>query len=101
MGETVTALSDYTVVTSDNPRTESPAAIIEDIKPGLKAGAPTAIIENRREAISHILKQAHENDMVLIAGKGDETYQEINGAKHPWSDREVVRQELAKLGFGG
>ncbi len=101
MGATVTALSDYTVVTSDNPRSESPAAIIAEIKPGLQAGAAAAIIENRREAIAHILKQAKENDMVLIAGKGDEAYQEINGVKHPWSDREVVREELATLGFGG
>ncbi len=100
MGETVTALADYSVLTSDNPRSENPTAIIDDVKPGLKTGAPVAVIVDRREAIKHLLQKAQQGDMLLIAGKGDESYQEINGVKYPWSDRDVVREELHNLGFG-
>lgn len=100
MGQTVTTLADYSVLTSDNPRTEDPTAIIDDVKPGLKVGAPVAVIVDRREAIKHLLQKAQTGDMLLIAGKGDESYQEINNVKYPWSDREVVREELHKLGFG-
>jgi UDP-N-acetylmuramoyl-L-alanyl-D-glutamate--2,6-diaminopimelate ligase len=100
MGQTVTALADYSVLTSDNPRTENPVAIIDDVKPGLKTGAPVAVIVDRREAIRHLLHKAHAGDVLLIAGKGDESYQEINGVKYPWSDRDVVREELHTLGFG-
>ncbi|MDD4051925.1 MAG: UDP-N-acetylmuramoyl-L-alanyl-D-glutamate--2,6-diaminopimelate ligase [candidate division Zixibacteria bacterium] len=100
MGQTVTALADYSVLTSDNPRSEDPAAIIDDVKPGLKIGAPVAVIVDRREAIRHLLQRARPGDMLIIAGKGDESYQEIKGVKYPWSDREVVREELHYLGFG-
>lgn len=100
MGQTVTALADYAVLTSDNPRTEDPAAIIDDVKPGLKPGASVAVMVDRREAIRHLLQKAQAGDMLLIAGKGDEDYQEINHVKYPWSDREVVREELHTLGYG-
>lgn len=100
MGKTVTALADYAVLTSDNPRTEDPTAIIDDVKPGLIPGAPVAVMVDRREAIRHLLQKAQAGDMLLIAGKGDEEYQEINHVKYPWSDREVVREELHKLGYG-
>ena len=100
MGQMVTVLADYAVLTSDNPRTEDPAAIIDDVKPGLKPGASVAVMVDRREAIRHLLQKAQAGDMLLIAGKGDEDYQEINHVKYPWSDREVVREELHILGYG-
>ncbi len=100
MGEAVTSISDYAVLTSDNSRSEKPQQIFEDVKPGFAPGAKIDIIEDRREAIAHILKEAHDNDVILLAGKGDENYQEIGGVKYPWSDRDVAKEELHKLGFG-
>jgi UDP-N-acetylmuramoyl-L-alanyl-D-glutamate--2,6-diaminopimelate ligase len=100
MGHVVTALADYSVLTSDNPRTEDPAAIIDDVKPGLTPGAPVAVMVGRREAIRHLLQKAQAGDILLVAGKGDEDYQEIHHVKYPWSDREVVREELHNLGYG-
>jgi UDP-N-acetylmuramoyl-L-alanyl-D-glutamate--2,6-diaminopimelate ligase len=100
MGEAVTSISDYAVLTSDNSRSEKPQRIFEDVKPGFVPGAKIDIIEDRREAIAHILKEAHDNDVILLAGKGDENYQEIGGVKYPWSDRDVAKEQLHKLGFG-
>ena len=100
MGEVVTSLADYAVLTSDNPRSEKPGRILDDVKPGLVKGARVEIIEDRREAIGHILGEAREGDVVLLAGKGAEEYQEINGVRHPFSDREAATQHLHQLGYG-
>ena len=89
MGGIAVRLADEVVVTSDNPRTEDPDAIIADIS----AGAPGArVVTDRAEAIHHAVAEANGADVVLIAGKGHEDYQEINGVKHHFSDSEVVRE---------
>ncbi len=89
MGQAVARKSDLVIVTSDNPRNENPEAIIDDI---LK-GCPSAIVEpDRRRAIIRALELARPDDVVLIAGKGHENYQEINGEKHDFSDMVELRR---------
>ena len=79
------------IVTSDNPRTEEPAAIIADILKGIPADRNNyEMIENRIEAIHHAMEIAEKNDIIVLAGKGHETYQEIHGVKHHLDEREVV-----------
>lgn len=98
MGEIAGKLAGYTVITSDNPRTEKPEDIIKQIEEGIKkTSGKYKVIVDRRKAIEHALKQAQRNDLVLIAGKGHETYQEINGEKTHFDDREVVKEALKKL----
>jgi UDP-N-acetylmuramoyl-L-alanyl-D-glutamate--2,6-diaminopimelate ligase len=99
MGEAVTAISDHAVLTSDNPRSENPQQILNDVKPGFASGATVDVIEDRREAIGHILSLAGKGDIVLLAGKGAEDYQEINGVRYPFSDREIAVENLKKLGY--
>ena len=89
MGEVCSRLADEAVVTSDNPRSEEPEAIIADIVGGMQR-KPRAILPDRREAIEFALANADAEDVVLICGKGHETTQEIKGVKHPFSDREVA-----------
>ncbi len=93
MGGLSARLADLSVVTSDNPRTEDPDAIIADILPGL-GDAPHIVEPNRRRAIEKAIAKAQTGDLVLIAGKGHENYQEINGIKNPFDDREVAREIL-------
>ena len=81
---TVLGAGDKVILTSDNPRTESPADIIEDMMQGITQ--PVQVIEDRREAIEVAITAANANDIILIAGKGHEDYQEIMGVKHPFSD---------------
>jgi len=98
MGEISGKLADYTVITSDNPRTEEPTAIIAQIEEGIqKTKGKYKIVVNRKKAIEHALRQARRNDIVVIAGKGHETYQEINGEKIHFDDREVAASILKKL----
>ena len=93
MGDLSARLADLSVVTSDNPRTEDPDAIIADILPGL-GDTPHIVEPNRRRAIEKAIAKARAGDLVLIAGKGHENYQEINGIKTPFDDREVAREIL-------
>jgi UDP-N-acetylmuramoyl-L-alanyl-D-glutamate--2,6-diaminopimelate ligase len=90
MGREVATLSDIAIVTTDNPRTEDPKQIIDDILPGLKnAKIEASYIEvDRRAAIERAIKMANSGDIVLIAGKGHEDYQDIQGVKHHFSDVE-------------
>lgn len=98
MGEIAGKLASYTVITTDNPRTEEPEAIINDIEKGIKnTKGKYKVIVDRKKAIEHALRRAKKNDLVLIAGKGHETYQEINGVKHHFDDREVATEVLKKL----
>ncbi len=92
MGEVASRLADKVIVTSDNPRGELPAAIIKDVMSGTKQNAIS--IENRAEAIGHAVKNAQVGDVVLLAGKGHESYQEIAGVKYPFSDIEMAQQFL-------
>ena len=94
MGEIATRLSDVSVITSDNPRTEIPGDIIKDIVAGIRQDAEHLIIENRREAIAEALAMAGPGDVIILAGKGHETYQEIDHVKHHFDEREVVAECL-------
>lgn len=94
MAAAVDAVADLAIVTSDNPRTEKPEAIIADILPGFTRLTPLTVCD-RREAIRQAIALRQPGDSVLIAGKGHETYQEINGVRHPFADAEVVREVLA------
>ena len=89
MGAVAGSLADRVVVTSDNPRTEDPAAIIADITAGMEAGgASYTVVPDRRAAIRYALGQARPGDVVVLAGKGHETYQEINGVQYRLDERE-------------
>lgn len=97
MGAAAAALSDLVVVTSDNPRAEDPVRIIDDIMAGVKSGAGVGghtaeirVVPDRKEAIIQAVALAKAGDAVIIAGKGHEDYQEINGVRHPFSDREAA-----------
>jgi UDP-N-acetylmuramoyl-L-alanyl-D-glutamate--2,6-diaminopimelate ligase len=105
MGKAVASGADLAVVTSDNPRTEDPRAIIEQILPGLEGWSPAARLEgsqensyvqqaDRREAIRLAVAAARDDDVVLIAGKGHETYQIVGTTRHDFDDREVARAAL-------
>jgi UDP-N-acetylmuramoyl-L-alanyl-D-glutamate--2,6-diaminopimelate ligase len=98
MGEIAARLADVLVVTDDNPRTEDPAAVRGAVLDGA-AGGPAEVVEvaGRREAIREALRRARSGDIVLVAGKGHETGQEVAGVVHPFDDRDVVREELAEL----
>lgn len=95
MGEVSGRLADLTVITSDNPRFEEPQAIIDDILTGIKKtdGQYISIID-RREAISYVMHHAQPGDIVILAGKGHETYQEIEGRKYHMSEEEIVQDVL-------
>lgn len=91
MGEVSSSLADLTIVTSDNPRKEEPEAIIEDIVTGVKrAGGDYITIIDRREAIRYAIEHAKEGDVIVLAGKGHEDYQEIDGKKYHMDEREIV-----------
>ncbi len=93
MGNIAASLADIVIVTSDNPRTEEPEKIIDDIIPGItEVGKAYIRIADRREAIFHALSIAKARDIVLLAGKGHETYQEINHVKYHMDEREIVRE---------
>ena len=93
MGEIAGELSDFAVVTSDNPRHENPLLIINDILCGMeKSKAKIAVIENRRQAIEFALSKAKTGDVVLLAGKGHEVYQIIGDKKIPLDEREIVKE---------
>lgn len=91
MGEVSSKLADLTVVTSDNPRNEDPTAIIEDILVGVhKADGKYVTIPDRKEAIAYCMKNAQDGDIIVLAGKGHEDYQEIKGVKHHMDERELI-----------
>jgi len=98
MGGIAARLADAVVVTSDNPRTEDPQAIVDQVAAGAVGGAPVQVIVDRRAAIAQVLAGADARDVVLIAGKGHEDYQEINGVRQHFSD---VEEALAGLGKRG
>ena len=97
MGAIGVKLADYTIITSDNPRTEDPMAIIRDIVANLPEGS-WEIIEDRRKAIRYAMDIAKKDDIIVLAGKGHETYQEINGVKYHLDEREEVAAHLAEMG---
>jgi len=95
MGEVAGALSDFVIVTSDNPRSEDPEAIIEEIEAGLRrTDTPYLKIPDRRDAIFRAIEEAQPGDIVLLAGKGHETYQVFKDRTIPFDDRDVAREAL-------
>ena len=101
MGEISSRMADLTIATSDNPRFEEPADILNDIVTGIrKADGEYVTIIDRREAIHYALENAKPGDCIVIAGKGHEDYQEIRGVKYHMDDREMVIEEAAGLGMG-
>ncbi len=96
MGAVAERLADHVIVTSDNTRSESYRAISEDIEQGMKRPREVLWIEDRREAIGHAAQRAGAGDVVLIAGKGHETFQVIGSEAHPLSDRQLVLEAFAQ-----
>ena len=94
MGRIASRLADEVIVTSDNPRSEDPRAIIDEIAGGIRGDC--TVIEDRKRAIHAAVTSASAGDVVLIAGKGHERYQEIAGVKHPHSDAAAVREALGE-----
>lgn len=95
MGEVAGRLSDYCIITSDNPRYEDPSSIIDQIEAGLKlTNCKYTAIVDRRQAIIQAISMASQGDIILIAGKGHESYQEIAGIKHHFNDKEVIEHTL-------
>ena len=96
MGEVAVRLSDFVIVTSDNPRTEVAGEIIKDILAGMKkTKTPYVAMEDRREAIGYAIAHHQPGDVIVLAGKGHETYQEIGKVKHHMDEREIVAEYLA------
>lgn len=98
MGKIAADLSDFCVVTSDNPRSENPSMIIEDILEGMKGTkTPYEVVENRKEAIAWAMKNAQPKDIILLAGKGHETYQILPTGTIHFDEREAVAEVLAEM----
>lgn len=98
MGEIAGKYSDFCVVTSDNPRTEKPLTIIEGILPGIKlTQCPYIVVENRREAIRYALSVAKADDIIILAGKGHETYQILNDGIIRFDEKEIVKQIIEEM----
>ena len=98
MGEVSGRLADLTIITSDNPRFEDPEAIIEDIKTGIaKTTGKHVDITDRKEAIKYAIKNAEDGDIVVLAGKGHEDYQEIKGVKYPMDERVLISEVVKEL----
>lgn len=99
MGKAAAEIADFVVVTTDNPRTEKPANIIADILPGMEGSkTPYIVIEDRIEAIHWAMDHAKADDVIVLCGKGHETYQEINHVKYHMDEREIVAEYLKTQG---
>lgn len=98
MGEVIGRMSELAIITSDNPRRENVMDIIEDIKVGMeKSEGAYVVIPDREEAVAYALKHAEKGDMIILLGKGHEEYQEINGVKYHYSDREAIVKGMKKV----
>ena len=97
MGEVSGRLADLTIITSDNPRMEEPRAIIDDIKLGIgKTEGRYVEICDRKEAVAYAIDHGEPGDIIVLAGKGHEDYQEINGVKYPMDERVLIKEILAE-----
>ena len=98
MGEISGRIADFTFITSDNPRTEEPEKIVEQIEEGIKkTKGKYKVIVDRTEAIKEAIKMATKRDIIVLAGKGHEPYQEINGIKHPYDERIIVKELIEEI----
>ena len=95
MGKIASEMSKKIFITSDNPRNEDPFEIIKEIKAGISKDN-YEVIENRKEAIKKAIEETEDNAVILIAGKGHESYQEINGIRNHFSDKEIAEKYLSK-----
>ncbi|MDD6192171.1 MAG: cyanophycin synthetase, partial [Lachnospiraceae bacterium] len=99
MGEVSGKLADLTIITSDNPRFEEPQDIIDDIKIGIgKTSGEYVEIINRKDAIKYAIEHSRKGDVIVLAGKGHEDYQEIKGKKYPMDERVLIAEVLKELG---
>ncbi|WP_454780615.1 UDP-N-acetylmuramoyl-L-alanyl-D-glutamate--2,6-diaminopimelate ligase [Legionella sp. WA2022007384] len=96
MGGVASKLADQIIITSDNPRTEDPQIIVNEIAEGITKSSNVIQLVDREEAIAYALNEADENDVILIAGKGHEAYQQIGSVKHAFSDQDVVKRLIQK-----
>ena len=98
MGEISGRIADYTIITSDNPRTENPDEIVNEIEQGIKkTNGKYICIVDRIEAIKHAISIATKRDIIVLAGKGHEPYQEINHIKHPFDERIIVKEIIDEM----
>ena len=98
MGEISGRIADFTFITSDNPRTEEPEKIVEQIEEGMKkTKGKYKVVVDRTEAIKQAIQMANKRDIIVLAGKGHEPYQEINGVKHPFDERIIVNEIIESL----
>ena len=98
MGEVSGQMADFTIITSDNPRYEDPQAIIDDIKTGIsKTDGKYVEIIDRKEAIRYAIEHGRPRDVIVLAGKGHEDYQEIKGVKYPMDERNLIAEVLQEL----
>ncbi|MYF09747.1 MAG: hypothetical protein F4229_01875 [Gammaproteobacteria bacterium] len=100
MGRIAASLADRVWLTSDNPRSEDPMAIMRDMAAGIEDASPVTLEADRGAAIAQAIAGADAHDLVIVAGKGHEETQEIDGRRHPFSDREAVRQAMGLPGGG-
>jgi len=99
MGEVSGRMADFTIITSDNPRFEEPAAIMDDIVTGIsKTDGHYIRIEDRKEAIAYAIDNGQPGDIIVLAGKGHEDYQEIKGVKYHMDERELIADILQERG---
>lgn len=98
MGEVSGKTADYTIITSDNPRNENPEEIAEQIEKGIKkTKGKYEVIIDRKEAIKKAIKMANKRDIIVLAGKGHELEQEINGEKNPFDERKIIKEIIEEL----
>ena len=98
MGEISGRIADYTIITSDNPRTEDPQKIVNQIEEGIKkTNGKYEVVVDRTKAIENAIKMANKRDIIVLAGKGHEPYQEINGEKFSFDERVIVNEIIDKL----
>jgi UDP-N-acetylmuramoyl-L-alanyl-D-glutamate--2,6-diaminopimelate ligase len=98
MGQVATSLSDYTIITSDNPRTEDPQHILDEIIAGVESARDYIALPERQEAIEHAIAVAQPWDTIVIAGKGHEDYQILGQTRRHFDDREVAQAALQRRG---
>ena len=95
MGQISANIADFTIITSDNPRTEKPEEIVKQIEEGAKKTKGKYIcLVDRTEAIKYAINMATKTDIIVLAGKGHETYQEINGVKNHYDEREIIKEVI-------
>lgn len=93
MGEISGKIADFTFITTDNPRTEEPEEIVKEIEEGMKkTNGKYKVVVDRKEAIKEAIEMANKLDIIVLAGKGHEPYQEINGTKYPFDERIIVKE---------